>query len=150
MPLSQKPELVSFDAESGLQAGQDVAGDTLLTCIEYTDDDWRAIYVADQVLAMYENHEHMAAHFQTIYEEHHIDASERDLLERELASMGSVRYFVTQMDMAVFARVVTRTATHDLEGLWLTYAPGAPLIESLDAVTEHVSGTIDPDPPYEP
>lgn len=149
MAIREETELVTFDATTALEAGRDVAGDMLLTCIEYTEDGWHSLYVADQVFAMYEDREHMMAHFQQIYEEQHVDVGERDLMEQELSDMGPVQYFVTYMDMAVFARVVTQTEHHDIEGVWITYAPGGPIFESLEAIKDHVSPTSDTDRPYE-
>lgn len=149
MPIREEAELVTFDASTALEAGRDAAGDMLLTCIEYTDDDWHTLYVADQVFAMYNDREHMNAHFQTIFEEQHVDIGERDLMERELSDMGHVQYFVTYMDMAVFARVVTRTEHHDIEGLWISYAPGGPIFESLETVKDLISPTSDTERPYE-
>jgi len=148
MPVREEPELVSFDAEAAFAAGRDVAEQSLLSCIEYTEDDWHSLYVADQVQAMYENRDHMNAHFQKIFEENHVDIGERDLMERELSDMGDVRYFVTYMDMAVFGRVVTQTETQDIEGLWLSFAPGGTLFECLETVADHVSQLSDTERPY--
>lgn len=130
MSLSDESKLVAFDAEAAVESARDVAGDSLLTAVEYTDDEWNALYVAESVRAMYDDAEHMAAHFDRIQDHKHVDSQERSLFESRL-NAGDVRYFVTQMEHAAMIRL----AGDDGTGLWVTVESDASAVEVAERMS---------------
>jgi hypothetical protein len=131
MGISEPAELVEFDAAAAVEAGQEVAGDQLLTCVEFTDEDWHSLYISDQVLAMYHDREHMDAHFDELHDYLHIDLGERELLESQLSEVGSVRYFVTRMSHVTMVRLLDQNKN---QGLWTTLTNTAAIRESTEAM----------------
>lgn len=148
MALSESPELVGFDAEAAVAAGRDVAGDSLLTAVEFTASEFHPLYVVDDILAMYENRAHMDAHFDEIQSYYRVDREERTLFERELATAGTVRYLVTRMSHAALVRLYEPVED---EGLWVTLASDAPVQDCADAMWEAaIDREPDSDSPYAP
>lgn len=127
MSVSESPELVDFDAAGALEAGREVAGEELLTCIEYTHRDFHTIYVSDRIGELYDDREHMSDHFSEILAYCFIDFSERQLFEQKLQAAGRVQFFLTRMEHAFIIRIFT-----DAQGLFFTLTPDAPVQETLN------------------
>lgn len=145
MALSEDSTLVSFDAEAALAAGREATESGLLTCLEYTHQDFHTLYVDDQVAAQYDDVAHMERHFDAILSYSYIDFSERELFEQDLPAAGRVQYFMTRMRELYVVRLLL-----DAEGLFVTFAPDAPVSVAVDAMRDVMVDTdTRADSPYE-
>ncbi|MFB6178702.1 MAG: hypothetical protein ABEI77_03130 [Halorientalis sp.] len=131
MALREPAELVDFDAETALAAGQEVAGSALLTCIEYTHQDFHPLYVADRYLDRFRDRDQMTAHFAEILAYCYIDFSDRELFEERIGAAGSVQSFLTRLDHVFVVRLLT-----DSQGLFVALTPEAPIQDTLDAMRD--------------
>jgi hypothetical protein len=144
MAIREAPTLVDFDAQAALEAGLAVADDGLLTAVEYVGADLHPLYVADAIEAMYDDRAHMESHFDTIAQNRHVDAHEKDLFEQELTDLGRVEFFVTRMDFAAFGRLVAEEG----QGLWVSLDPDVPVVETMEAMRAAVTDE-EPEPLYD-
>ncbi|MFQ3318932.1 MAG: hypothetical protein ACI8UR_001993 [Natronomonas sp.] len=130
MPLTGEPELVDFDAETALERTRDVCGDSLQSFMEFTQDEYNIVHVADEVLEMYRDEEHLHDHYSRVLDHLHMDFMERDTYENTLLpNAGTVTSLVTHMDSLTLLRVFDGEA-----GLYIALDPGC----SAEAVTEAI------------
>jgi hypothetical protein len=123
-------QLVEFDADAGLTAAREVAGDAIYSYIEYTPETFNVMYVSSETLEIYGGRESMLDHFEEIHSYVHIDFTERDLFSEELLPhAGSVRNIVTRQDRLTLARLFYGDG-----GLVVSLAPDEPIVPVLDAV----------------
>lgn len=128
-------EVTSFDADAVVDAARDAVGDKLLTCVEYTADDFDTLYVADEVEAMYPSEERRHEHFEHLHGYVHLDFTEVQLFQDELLPYaGDVHFLVTGFEALTAVRVLSGR-----EGLFLSVTPDA----SIDALTDAVRGALD-------
>lgn len=130
------PENVtSFDAAAVVDAALAAIGDGLLTCVEYDAEECNALYVADEVEAMYPSEERMHEHFDRLHGYVHLDFTEVELFQDELLPYaGDVHFLVTGFEALTAIRVLSGR-----EGLFLGVTPDA----STDAVVDAVRAEID-------
>ncbi|WP_255148760.1 hypothetical protein [Halorarius halobius] len=130
MGLTGTSELASFDGDAALEAAREAAGDDLLSFVEFTSDDHRPLYVADEIVEMYRDEEHLLDHYDRVLAHLNMDFLERDTYEGTLLpNAGSVRAIVTRMDELVLLRMLAGG-----EGLYIALAPGADVDAVIDAV----------------
>jgi hypothetical protein len=144
MGISEAPELVDFDAKAALEAGREIAGDTLLSCTEYTRKDFHVLYASDRAMSQYGDREQMEEHFGEILSYCYMDFSDRQLFEQEFPVAGRVEYFLTRMDHGFVARLITES-----QGLVVFFAGEAPLDDAVAAMREVILDTDEvDDSPY--
>jgi hypothetical protein len=141
MPLTRDSELVAFDAEAALAAAQAAAGDGgVLSFVEFTADEFRTLFVTDEVLSMYRDEDHLQEHYDQVLSHLNMDFLERDAYEQTLLpNAGRVRSIVTQMDEMTLLRVL-----YGDRGLYIALAPAAPIVAVTDAVEAEMAPE-DPD-----
>jgi hypothetical protein len=140
MPLTRDSELVAFDAEAALAAAQAAAGDGgVLSFVEFTADEFRTLFVADEVLSMYSDEDHLQEHYDQVLSHLNMDFLERDAYEQTLLpNAGRVRSIVTQMDEMTLLRVL-----YGDRGLYIALAPAAPIVAVTDAVEAEMAADND-------
>lgn len=130
MPLTREAELVDFDAAAALDAARDAAGGGVRSFVEFTADDFRTLYVDDEILSMYRDEDHLQAHYDRVLSHLNMDFIERDAYEQTLLpNAGRVRSIVTQMDELTLLRVLYGDA-----GLYIALAPEVEIVPVTDAV----------------
>ncbi|MFC5367654.1 hypothetical protein [Salinirubrum litoreum] len=123
-------QLVDFDADAGLTAAREVAGDAVHAVIEYTPDAFSILYASPETLDTYGGREAMLDHFDEVHSYVHIDFTERDLFSEELLPhAGEVRSIVTRQDRLTLVRLF-----HADAGLVISLDPDEPIVPVLDAV----------------
>jgi hypothetical protein len=140
MPLTRDSELVAFDAEAALAAAQAAAGDGgVLSFVEFTADEFRTLFVTDEVLSMYRDEDHLQEHYDQVLSHLNMDFLERDAYEQTLLpNAGRVRSIVTQMDEMTLLRVL-----YGDRGLYIALAPAAPIVAVTDAVEAEMAADND-------
>jgi hypothetical protein len=123
-------QLVEFDAEAGLTAAREVAGESLYSFIEYTSAEYNVLYASQQTVDLYGSREAMHDHFDGIHSYVHIDFTERDLFSEELLPhAGEVRTIATRQERLTLVRLF-----HGDGGLVVSLDPDEPIVPVLDAV----------------
>ena len=123
-------QLVEFDADAGLTAARETAGDAVYSFIEYDSETFNVLYASEETLALYGGREAMLDHFEEIHSYVHIDFTERDLFSEELLPhAGEVQTIVTRQDRLTLIRLF-----HGDGGLVISLAPDEPILPLLDAV----------------
>lgn len=144
MEIREPSTLVDFDAEAALEAGREVAGDALLSCVEYTRNEYNPIYASERVMAKYRDRKHAKEHFSEVMDYCFIDFADSQVFERQLPAAGRVEYFLTRMDHGVVVRLLTES-----EGLFVFLTPDAPVEETVEAMRTVMHDTDDvTDSPY--
>lgn len=141
MAIDEPSELVPFDAEAMVRAGQNVAGPTFAAFVEYHDRDLHPMYITDTLLGMYSNEEHMREHFWDIKSYYSVDQTERKVFERTLSMAGDARYVATQLEYATMVRIYQGE-----HGAWITFGPGAPVWETMEAIGDVLESDERPSP----
>jgi hypothetical protein len=122
--------LVGFDADAGLTAAREVAGDAVRSFIEYTPEEYHILYASRETLDIYGGRDAMVDHFDEIHSYVHIDFTERDLFSEELLPhAGEVKTIVTRQEQLTLVRLF-----HGDGGLVISLAPDEPIVPVLDAV----------------
>jgi hypothetical protein len=128
-------EVTSLDGSAVVDAALDAVGDGLLTCVAYDDDEFDALYVADEVESMYPSEERMQEHFEQLHGYVHLDFTEVELFQNELLPYaGDVHFLVTGFEALTAVRVISGR-----EGLFLSVTPDTP----TDALIDAVRGALD-------
>jgi len=143
MPIEEPSELVPFDADAMVRAGREVAGQTCAAFVEYDGDDIHPMHVTDTLLGLYRDEEHMREHFWEISSYYNVDKTERKVFERTLSMAGTARYVVTRMEYATMVRIYGGR-----NGAWVTFGPGAPVWDAMEAMVEELDTDQGP-PPFE-
>lgn len=130
MAIRGESELVSFDAEAALAAVRGVAGEDVLSVTAFTHDAFDLVFVAEEVLSMYRDEDHLREHYDRILAHLHLDFMERDTMEKSLLpNAGQVRAVVTWMDEMVLLR-----AFGGADGLYVALAADADVGAVVDAL----------------
>jgi hypothetical protein len=135
--VSQKSELVGFDADGAVRAARERVGDALRLAVEYTDESFRTLYADEFTMALYEDREAMQDHFESVHDYVGIDFAERDLFRDAFIAAGDVRALTTHMENAIFVRVLVA----DNGGLFFSLAPGTNVTSVVQAVEDAVTET---------
>ncbi|WP_255197208.1 hypothetical protein [Halorarius litoreus] len=136
MPLTGPSELASFDGVAAMEAARDVVGDDLLSFVEFTSDAHRPLFVADEIVELYRDEDHLQRHYDRVLAHLNMDFLERDTYEKTLLpNAGRVRAIVTRMEGLTLLRMLAAD-----EGLYVALAPDADVEPVIDAV-EPVMGT---------
>jgi hypothetical protein len=123
-------QLVAFDADAGLTAARETAGDAIHSFIEYTSEAFNVMYASPETMTLYGGRDAMLEHFEEIHSYVHIDFTERDLFSEELLPhAGEVRTIVTRQDELTLVRLF-----HGNGGLVISLDPDEPIIPLLDAI----------------
>jgi hypothetical protein len=135
MSHTKKSTLVAFDGDEARAAVHEAAGDSLLSVTGFTSDDFEILYVADAVLDLYRDRDHLHEHYDQVLSHLHMDIMERDVYENTLLpNAGAVRAIVTYMEEMTLVRVIV-----DEQGLYVALAPD----QSVRAVVEAVEPVLD-------
>lgn len=133
MALRRSSEVVSFDADSAVDAVISVLDGRLHAFVEYDAEEFNALYVDEATLDLYEDAGHMLAHFEDIYAYVEFDFWANDLFVEDLfPEAGDVEYITTKMEELKFLRVYNGP-----EAVLLTLDPDepvSPIVEVLGAV----------------
>lgn len=136
MPLTGRSELASFDGTTALEAAHEAVGDDVLSFVEFTSDEHRPLYVADEIVDLYRDEAHLRSHYDRVLAHLNMDFLERDTYEKTLLpNAGRVRAIVTRMEELTLLRMLAAD-----EGLYIALAPGADVEAVIEAV-EPVMGT---------
>jgi len=126
MAITGEPELVAFDVETSLERTRDVCGEGLQSLMEFTRDEYNVVYVADDIVDMYRDEEHLREHYSRVLDHLHMDFMERATYENTLLpNAGRVTSLVTHMEGLTLLRVFDDTG-----GLYIALDPEC----SADAV----------------
>lgn len=132
MPVRNRSEIASFDADAAFDAVQDTVSGTLYTFCEYDTEEFRPLYVDDRTLELYADHEEMAEHFERIHTNVHMDFTQMQVLKRTLfPDADRVEYIVTAMDFMKVLRIYVGN-----EGLFVAIDPEEPVVPVVDAVKD--------------
>lgn len=135
MPVENRSEVVSFDADAALADARDAVDGTLFAFVEYDDDEFNPLYVDDATLTFYDDEHHMLAHFEEIHSYVHVDFMEMEMFVDDLFPVADrVRYITTAMDYMTLVRVYA-----DREGVFVALAADEPVQPLVAAVERHVS-----------
>lgn len=133
MPVSNPPQATSLDVEAMRTAVEDAIDGNLRSFVEFTDDDFTAVYVDDVTLSFYDDEAHMLDHFGEIHSYVHIDFTEADFFTEELfPATDHIRYRTAGFDLFTLLRVYFGD-----EGVFLALdrgEPVEPVIEAIEAV----------------
>lgn len=130
MPIRAESELVDFDADAALDAALEVAEGAIYSFVEFSMEDFRTLYAADETLAMYESREHMEEHFGQIHDYVHLDFTEIDLFTEDLLPEATeARYIATGFDVITLVRIYRGN-----EGVFVAVGADEPVDPLVDAV----------------
>lgn len=130
MPLTGTSELVEFDGSAALEATRDAVSDDLLSFVEFTSSAHTPLYVADSIVDLYRDEDHLRSHYDQVLAHLNMDFLERDTYEKTLLpNAGRVRAQVTRMEELILLRMLTAD-----EGLYIALAPDASVEAAIDAV----------------
>lgn len=130
MPLTGESTLVSFDGDAAVEAVREAAGDGVLSVSAFTSDDFEILYVAEPVLELYRDEEHLHEHYDRVLSHLNMDILERDVYENTLLpNAGEVRGIVTYMEEMTLVRVIVGE-----QGLYVALDPDQSVRTVLDAV----------------
>lgn len=132
MPVSN-PGLTSLDAEAMRDAAADAVDGTLRSFVEFTDEEFRLVYVDDVTRSFYDDESHMMEHFEEIHSYVHIDFTETDFFTDRLFPLASdLRYHATSLDVFTLVRVYFGD-----EGIFVALdheEPVEPVVAAVEAV----------------
>lgn len=132
--LRNPSTLVRFDADAGLTAAYDIAGDSLRGCAEFTPSNYHILYLSEVVLDAYDDF----SAFIDMADDYLHSIASTDRLERDVGSsnpmMGVPRAFVTCLDAGVRIRIYNGD-----EGLFLTTDRDTAVMPLVDAVEDEIS-----------
>ncbi|MFB6118090.1 hypothetical protein [Halosegnis sp.] len=132
MPLTGESTLVDFDGDAATAAAREVEG--VLSVSAFTSDDHEILYVADEVLELYEDEQHLRRHYAQVLSHLEMDILEREVYEESLLpNAGPVRGIVTHMAELTLLRIIS-----DKQGLYLALAPDTSVPAVIDAVEDVV------------
>lgn len=133
MPVSNPPEVVSFDVAAMREAVEDTVEGSVRSLVEFDEDAFNVLYVDDVTLSAYRDEAHMQAHFEEIHSYVHLDFTELSFYTEDLfPAAGDVRYLATSFDLFTLVRVY-----FDREGLFVALDPDEsvePVVEAVEAV----------------
>lgn len=141
MTIDEPAALVDFDADAMVEAGRSVAGPGLAGFVEFDATDIHPMFVADALVGMYRDEEHMREHFWELQSYRNVDDDERAVFDRTLDAAGEVRYVGTRMEHATMVRIYDGE-----QGAWVTFGLGAPVWEATEAMLETLDRPGTPDP----
>jgi hypothetical protein len=125
-----RTDVVDFDADAALSAGNDAIGaENVFSCVVYDAETFRSVYVDDRLEATYADQNQQREHFGEIHSYVHLDFTEQELFEELFRDSGGVRAFVTYMGTHIAVRVVT-----EKQGVFFSVAPDAPVTKLVSAV----------------
>lgn len=135
MPIRAESELVGFDADAALEAALEAAEGSIYSFVEFSMEDFRPLYVADETLAMYESRERMEEHFEQIHDYVHLDFTEIELFTEDLLPEATeARYIATAFDVVSLVRIYRGN-----EGVFVAVdadEPVVPVVAAIRAATE--------------
>lgn len=132
MGQTERPEIVTLDVESVVDAALDVVDGPLYTLVEFDPEGWNELYVADETRELYDSEAQMHDHFDRIHGYVNLDFTEIDLFTEDLLPIADeIRYMTTAMDAMTFVRFYL----DDRTGLFAALDPGEP-VEPLAAAVE--------------
>jgi hypothetical protein len=135
MPITNESTLVAFDGDAARAAVHEAAGDGLLSATAFTSDDFEILYVADPVLDLYRDRDHLQEHYDQVLSHLHMDIMERDVYENTLLpNAGAVRAIVTYMEEMTLVRVIVGE-----QGLYVALDSD----QSVRAVVEALESVLD-------
>lgn len=130
MALTGDQELVDFDADAAIERARETCGDGVQSVMEFTHDSYNILYVADAVVEMYRDEDHLREHYGRVLPHLHIDFMERDTYENTLLpNAGRVSSLVTHMDELTLLRVFGEGG-----GLYIALDPECSTDDVIDAV----------------
>lgn len=130
MPLENDPAIVDFDAAAALAAVRETVDGTLYSFVEYDDDGFNHLYVADETLAFYPDEAEMFDHFERIHGYVHVDFMEMELFTDTIVPIAdSVEHIVTATDALTILRIYVGD-----QGLFVALDPDEPVSPVLDAI----------------
>jgi hypothetical protein len=135
MSLRQRSQLVGFDAEEATEYLLEEAGDDLLVVAEYTPEEYRLLYVGDDLESMYGSTDDVVAAADSIHEYIDLDFRERDMFLDLYPTIENVDGLVTVAD----SRSVARVLSPDDEGLYFS----VPLDVAVMELLQDVVGIVD-------
>ncbi len=136
MPFTNDSAVVDLDVSAVRDAVLETVDGELLSLVEFDVREFNPVYVADATMAMYEDADHMRAHFERIHDYVHLDFTEQDLFTTELLpTEDRVHSITTRMDSITVVRFY-----HGDEGLFLALEAGEP-VEPVVAAIEDVLET---------
>jgi hypothetical protein len=137
MALRQQSELVGFDAEEATEYLLSTVGDDLLVVAEYTPEEYRLLYVGDDLETMYGSTEDVVHAADSIHEYIDLDFRERDMFLDLYPTIEDVDGLVTVADSRSVARVLSPVDG----GLYFSVPLDAPVMELLRDVVGIVDRT---------
>lgn len=136
MTIRNPSSLVAFDADAGLEAARETAGDAVHLCVEYDMETFNTLYADELTLSLYDDERAMLDHFEEVVSYVHVDFMEKDLFEDVFRGGGDVRAFVTCMENVSLVRIIVGQ-----NGLFLTVDPGADLTALVGAVENAIEAS---------
>ncbi|GAB3685508.1 hypothetical protein GCM10028857_16150 [Salinarchaeum chitinilyticum] len=135
MALRERSELVGFDADEACQYLLEAVGEDLLVVAEYTPEDYRLLYVGEDLEAKYGSTEAVTAAADSIHEYIDLDFRERELFLDLYPTLEDVDGLITVADRRSVVRVVTPAD----EGLYFSVPLDVPAVE----LVRDVVGIVD-------
>jgi hypothetical protein len=129
MAVTRGQEVVSFDADSAVEAVRAETDATLFLAAEYNLEDRNSLHIHDDFAAQFDSVDEREAHLDRVYRYLNLDLVETDVYA-DLFDQSRVRSFVAYTEDLVVVRVLTA----DQEGLCLLLSPGAPVTAVVEAV----------------
>ncbi|NIB98368.1 hypothetical protein [Halobacterium sp. R2-5] len=130
--------LTSLDVEAMRAAAEDAVDGTLRSFVEFTDEEFRPVYVDDVTRSFYDDEAHMLEHFEEIHSYVHIDFTETDFFTDGLFPLASdVRYHATSLDVFTLVRVYFGD-----EGVFVALDhedPVEPVVTAIEAVHDEAA-----------
>lgn len=133
MPYVGEKRVVSFDAETAVDALVDAVGDDLRAVAEYDRDDVNVVFAAELIVGAFGGVEPVEEFANDFHDHATHDFYEREIFDDLFPMTGDARAFITTMDDLLAVRYLTAT-----EGLFVAATPGASLDAILDALDDVV------------
>lgn len=134
MSVTRESGVVGFDADAAVGVVRELADGDLRVAAEFDMEDYRLLYIADEVLELYDGEEPIQEAAARLHSYIHLDFVERELFEEIASEAGQLETYVTRMEHHTFVRHLVGR-----EGLFLSLETGTdlePLLAAIDDVLE--------------
>ncbi|WP_435174572.1 hypothetical protein [Halorussus sp. AFM4] len=131
--VSNPPGLTDFDASAALSAVRGVAGDDLRAFVEYDDETYNALFIAERIVDAFGGQAAIDEFAEKLHFNYKLDFTERDMYEDLYAPLGDVGAFAVFLDRETIIRYVG-----EREGIYVSVDPGANATPVVEALTDAV------------
>ncbi|WP_135852666.1 hypothetical protein [Halorussus salinus] len=129
--VSNEPHLTDFDTSSALSAVEEVAGDGLRAFVEYDDETYNLLYIAERVVQEFGDEATLEEFADRLHYNYKLDFNEREMYADLYGPLGELAAFAVYLDDETLVRYVG-----EREGIYVSVEPDVSANGVVDALTE--------------